>query len=327
MSEALSAGFPGRLPLILIAGPTGVGKTALSLKLAERLETEIINADSMQVYRHMDIGTAKATADERRRVPHHLLDVVEPSQPFDAARYRELALPVVEALHGRGRAPLVAGGTGLYMKALTQGICPAPPVDPAVRDQLMREATERGLSALHEELCRVDPELGARLHPNDRQRILRAIEVFRVSGKPLSRWQEAHRFKERLFPTIKIFLTRNREEVYARIDRRVLAMMEEGFLEEVSSLLAMGFGPELKPMQSLGYRQLVRHLRGELSIEAAVEEIQRETRRYAKRQMTWFRADPEFRWMDAGEAEGVFEWVEEAMRKILRKARHIRFGE
>lgn len=317
MNQASSCSFPDRLPLILLAGPTGVGKTFLSLKLAERLGTEIINADSMQVYRHMDIGTAKATPEDRHRVPHHLLDVVEPFQSFDAARYRELALPVVEALHGQGRVPLVVGGTGLYMKVLTQGICPSPPIDPAVREDLMREATERGLSTLHEELCRVDPELGARLHPRDRQRILRALEVYRASGTPLSLWQKSHRFTERLFPAVKVFLTRDREEVYQRIDRRVLAMMEEGFLHEVSRLLAMGFGPELKPMQSLGYRQLVRHLQGELSSEAAVEEIQRETRRYAKRQMTWFRADPEFRWMDAGEPEAVLDWVEEAVRRIL----------
>jgi len=302
-----------RLPLILIAGPTGVGKTALSLDLADRLRTEIVNADSMQVYRYMDIGTAKPTEDERARVRHHLLDAVDPDEPFDAAAYAELAHPVVKTIHDLGRIPLVVGGTGLYMKVLTRGICQGPEVAPAVREMLRREAHEKGLTALHEELKAVDPVLGESLHPHDRQRIIRALEVFRSTGRRLSEWQAAHRFAQNLYPTLKIFLTRSREDLYDRIDRRVLQMMDSGFLEEVEKLLQRGYGPELKPMQSLGYRQLAQHLLEGLPLDAAIDQIQRDTRRYAKRQLTWFRGDPEFHWMDAEDPEAAMTWIEDQL--------------
>jgi tRNA dimethylallyltransferase len=299
--------------IILIAGPTAVGKTALSLDLATRLGTEIINADSMQVYRYMDIGTAKPTARERAVVVHHLLDVVNPDQPFDAAGYVHLASPVLAELHRLGRTPLIVGGTGLYMKVLTRGICEAIPGDPEVRKQLAREEEERGLLDLHGELAHVDPAMGSRLHPHDRQRILRALEVFRLSGKPLSQWQAEHCFGESPYRTIKVFLFREREELYERINRRVLVMMEHGFAEEVRSLLQMGFGPDLKPMQSLGYKQMVRYLAGECSLDQAISEIQRETRRYAKRQITWFRSDPEFKWFGAGKGDEVVHWIGEQL--------------
>ena len=297
------------LPIILLAGPTAVGKTALSLELAHRLDTEIVNADSMQIYRYMDIGTAKPTPEERALAPHHLLDVVDPDEPFDAARYLDLAKPVVDALHAKGKIPLVVGGTGLYMKILTRGICPAAPGDPAVREQLQAEEERRGLPAMHAELVSSDSQLGARLHPNDRQRILRALEVFRITGIPLSQWQEQHRFRQTVYPSIKIFLYRDRSELYQRIDRRVLQMMEVGFLEEVQGLMARGYGPELKPMQSLGYKQMVRHLLGKCTHGEAVQEIQRETRRYAKRQMTWFRGDPDFQWFDVSGGKEILAWI------------------
>jgi len=298
------------LPIILLAGPTGVGKTALSIELAERLGTEIVNADSMQVYRHMDIGTAKPTAEERSRIRHHLLDVVDPDEPFYAARYLELARPVVDSLHRQGKIPIVVGGTGLYMKILTRGICSGAPTDPAIREQLLAEAERYGLSWMHEELLRVDPELGSQIHPNDLQRIVRTLEVHRSSGKPLSYWQLKHRFEQILYRSVKIFLTRSREELYERIDRRVHMMIDNGFVDEVRRLLELGYGPQLKPMQSLGYRQLVRVLKGEDSLAGAVTQIQRETRRYAKRQFTWFRGDPEFRWFDADAGKRVLDWIE-----------------
>ncbi len=303
-----------RLPVILIAGPTGVGKTALSLDLAERFRTEIVNADSMQVYRFMDIGTAKATAEERARVRHHLLDLVDPDQPFDAAAYAELAHPVIKTMRHQGRIPLVVGGTGLYMKVLTRGICQGPQVDPSVRAALRREVQEEGLAALHQgglsDTRRPgDEDDGEAWGPvghfaND------LFEVFRSTGRRLSEWQTAHRFAQDLYPTLKIFLTRSREKLYDRIDRRVLEMMDSGFLEEVRGLLQRGYGPELKPMQSLGYRQLARHLLERLPLDPAIDQIQRDTRRYAKRQMTWFRGDPEFHWMDAGDPETAVAWIE-----------------
>lgn len=297
------------LPVILLAGPTGVGKTALSLMLARGLGTEIINADSMQVYRHMDIGTAKPSEPERASVVHHLLDVVNPDEPFDAARYQELARPIVDRLLGLGKIPLVVGGTGLYMKVLTKGICCGPPSDPALREKLRREAKTSGIGSLHQRLLEVDPALGARLHPNDTQRILRALEVFLATGRRLSEWQEAHGFRHEAYRTIKVCLSRPREELYERINRRVDGMLRAGLIEEVRRLLEMGYGPDLKPMQSLGYKQIARHLLEGAPLGVAVDEIKRDTRRYAKRQWTWLRGDPGFAWFHPGEEARVAEWV------------------
>jgi tRNA dimethylallyltransferase len=296
-------------PIILLAGPTAVGKTELALELALHFGAEIINADSMQVYRYLDIGTAKPTAEQRALVPHHLLDVVDPDEPFDAARYAELARPVIEDLHAQGKMPLIVGGTGLYMKVLTKGICTGAPGDPGVKDQLRREIEEQGLARFHEELARVDPEAGRRIHPHDRQRILRALEVYRLTGAPLSLWQSEHRFSQRIYRSIKIFLYRERNVLYERINHRVQQMIDEGLLEEVQRLLERGYGPELKPMQSLGYKQMTAHLRGAHSWDFAVSEMQRATRQYAKRQLTWFRGEPEFRWFHAEGGSGIREWI------------------
>lgn len=314
-SRHSSSGERTKLPVVLLAGATAVGKTELSLLLASRLGSEIVNADSMQVYRHMDIGTAKPSKEERAMIPHHLLDVVDPREPFDASRYLELARPVIDRLHGEGRIPVVVGGTGLYMKVLIHGLCPGPPTDPELREALLREEARRGLESLHGELMKLDPVAGGRIHPHDRQRTLRALEVYRLTGVPLSRWQEPHRFRAELYPALKIFLYREREILYRRIDARVLAMMEAGFLEEVKGLFRMGYGPELNPMQSLGYRQLVQHVTGELDLQEAVERIRMETRRYAKRQHTWFRGDSAFQWLPADRPDEVLMWILREMAK------------
>jgi tRNA dimethylallyltransferase len=310
--EVVLALYQSPLPIILLSGPTAVGKTELALEIAQRLGTEIVNADSMQVYRHMHIGTAKPTAEQRARVRHHLLDVADPDETFDAARYAELARPVIETLQGQGMIPLIVGGTGLYLKILTTGICPGAPGNHEIKQQLKLELAELGLPKLHEELLRVDPEAGRRIHPHDRQRIVRALEVYRLTGSPLSLRQSQHRFNERIYPSIKIFLYRDRNVLYERINRRVLQMLDEGLLEEVRRLLARGCGPELKPMQSLGYKQMVAHLRGVLSWDAAVSATQRATRHYAKRQLTWFRGDPEFRWFHADDRQGIWEWIQKS---------------
>lgn len=304
------------LPIVLLAGPTGVGKTALSLKLARQLDSEIVNADSMQIYRYLDIGTAKPTAEERRLVRHHLLDIIDPDENFDAARYLEQARPVIEALHRRRKIPLVVGGTGLYMKVLTRGICHGAPDDPRLRQQLLEEEQQRGLACLHEELQQVDPGLAERIHVHDRQRIIRALEVYRLTGKPLSFWHDKHRFAQNLYPTIKIFLYRSREKLYQRIDARVHKMLEQGFVDEVRQLLAQGYVPQLKSMQSLGYRQLVHYLRGTYDLPTAIGQIQRDTRRYAKRQLTWFRGDPQFRWFEAENEAEVIAYVEQQMCQL-----------
>lgn len=300
---------PSLPPVILLAGPTAVGKTQLALEIAHCLGTEIINCDSMQVYRYMEIGTAKPTPEERALVAHHLLDVADPDEPFDAARYAELARPVIESLRNRGKVPLVVGGTGLYMKVLTRGICPAAPRDPAIREQLRRELEEHGLERLYQELGRVDPEAGRRLHPHDRQRVLRALEVQRLTGTPLSCWQSQHRFQQTIYRTVKIFLYRDRNVLYERINRRVRQMLEQGLVAEVRRLLAMGYGPELKSMQAVGYKQLAAHLLGACPLASAVSDMERATRHYARRQLTWFRGDPEFRWVQADDRQGILEWL------------------
>lgn len=297
-------------PIILLAGPTAAGKTELAIELALRLGTEIVNCDSMQVYRYMDIGTAKPSPEELALAAHHLLDVADPDESFDAARYAELARPVIDTLLGRGKMPLVVGGTGLYMKILTRGICPGAPGDPAIREQLLLELGEAGLPRLFEELRRVDPEAGRRLHPHDRQRILRALEVYRLTGCPLSRWQSRHRFQETNYRTIKIFLYRDRNVLYERINRRVRRMLDQGLLEEVRELLERGYGPELKSMQSVGYKQMAAHLLGGCPLDAAISRMQQATRRYAKRQLTWFKGDPEFRWFEADDRDGVWESIQ-----------------
>jgi tRNA dimethylallyltransferase len=304
--------------VVILLGPTGVGKSKLAIELAEALGGEIINADSMQVYRYMDIGTAKPTPEEQRRVRHHLIDLVTPDQPFHAALYRTLGRRVIDQLYREGKSILVVGGTGLYIKVLLRGIFPSPSVDPKVRERLKREAEEKGREFLYERLKLVDSKTAARLHPNDLYRVIRALEVFESTGMPISFFHEQHRFGERPYETLKIGLEMDRKELYQRIDERVDQMMERGFLEEVKGLLQMGYGEELKPMQSLGYRQMVQVLKNQLSLEEAIRLVKRDTRHYAKRQWTWFKADPEVRWRNPlDDRKGIFGEV----RSFLRERR------
>jgi tRNA dimethylallyltransferase len=297
------------IPLVFLAGPTASGKTALSIELAARLSAEIVNADSMQVYRRMEIGTAKPSPEQRRVVPHHLIDVADPDEPFDAARYLYLARPVIEDIRKRGHVPLVVGGTGLYMRVLSGGICPGPPSDPDLKNRLIADEKSKGLAGLYGDLLRIDPESAARIHPNDRQRIFRAIEVFELTGVTLSCFQKGHGFKEELFPSVKLFINRRREELFDRINRRVDLMIESGLKDEVETLFGMGYGPHLKSMQSLGYKQMCAHISGAVSLDEARSLIKRETRRYAKRQITWFRGHDEYRAFDADDFDGILSYA------------------
>ena len=281
---------------VIIAGPTGTGKSGLGLELAEELGGEIVSADSMQVYRYMDIGTAKPTLEERKKTKHHLIDVVAPDQSFHAGLYRALGRRTIDELHRDRRLVWVVGGTGLYIKALTQGLFTSPKIDPKIRDRLKQEAQERGDEFLYHRLEQVDPRTASRLHPHDRARILRALEVFEVTGVPISLFQEQHRFGEQPYVTLKVGLEMERKILYQRLDRRVDRMVEQGFLKEVEGLIEMGYGAELKPMQSLGYKQMVRYLEKKLDWDEAIRQIKRDTRHYAKRQWTWFKADPEIHW-------------------------------
>jgi tRNA dimethylallyltransferase len=286
----------GKPRIIVICGPTAVGKTAAGIEVARAFGGEILSADSMQVYRHMDIGTAKPTAAEQAAVRHHLIDVVDPDEPFDAAAYMALGRQALAELLRRGKTPVVVGGTGLYLKALLYGLFRLDARDPAVRARLRAEAESCGAAVLHARLAQCDPHTAARLHPNDTLRILRALEVFEVTGRPISALQREHRFDDTPFRTLKIGLCLDRETLYRRIDRRVEAMVAAGLEDEVRALLAKGYGPRLKPMQSIGYSHMTAFLAGAVSHEECVRTLQRDTRRFAKRQLTWFRADPEIVW-------------------------------
>jgi tRNA dimethylallyltransferase len=284
--------------IVILLGPTGVGKSKLVIELAEELGGEIVSADSMQVYRYMDIGTAKPTLDEQKKVRHHLIDLVTPDQPFHAGLYRILARKTIDQLH-KSRKPIwVVGGTGLYIKALVQGLFTHPKIDPNVRRKLKQEAEEKGKVFLSERLKRVDPKTASQLHPHDLFRTIRALEVYDSTGIPISFFRDQHRFGERPYLTLKIGLEISRENLYRRIEERVDQMIERGFLQEVRGLIEMGYGPELKPMQSLGYKQMVQFLSREIGWTEAVGQTKRDTRNYAKRQWTWFRADPEVCWRD-----------------------------
>jgi tRNA dimethylallyltransferase len=282
--------------LLLILGPTAVGKSDLALDLAGEIDGEIVNADSQQVYRYLDIGTGKPSPAERARAPHHLIDVINPDEDFNAALFRQLASQSIAAIERRRRHAIVCGGTGLYLKALTKGLFAGVGSDPQTREKLNREISARGLTALYERLTKVDPSATSTIHPNDRQRIVRALEVYEITGKPLSQWQKEHGFGDEPYDVLKIGLNRERAELYDRINRRCQRMVEEGLLDEVRGLVKKGYGLDLKPLRSVGYRQMGGVVRGEMTLEAALNEMKQETRHLAKRQLTWFRADPEIRW-------------------------------
>jgi len=304
-------GSPANKPkVIIICGPTGVGKTAVGIQLAEKLDGEIISADSMQIYRYMDIGTAKPTADEQSRIPHHMIDIVDPDENFDAVRFAEMARDKVMQLHQRGVMPLVVGGTGLYIKALLQGLFQSNPVDPKTRERLMKEAAENGSGILYDRLKRVDPDTADRLHPNDSYRIIRALETIESTGRSISEHQQEHGFSDEPFNALKIYLRIDRQKLYERIDKRVDMMIEEGLVDEVKKLLAMSYSADLKSMQSIGYRHMVEFLAEQLPWDECVRTLKRDTRRFAKRQFTWFGADQQIQWYEPDQLNEIVRLVE-----------------
>nr|WP_246562027.1 tRNA (adenosine(37)-N6)-dimethylallyltransferase MiaA [Geobacter grbiciae] len=270
----------------------------MALELAERIGGEIVNADSMQVYRGMDIGTAKPSQEERRRVPHHLYDIVDPKVNFTAADFREYAARAIGEIERRGKRVILVGGTGLYIRILTHGLVASPGGDENIRRKLENQAHSEGLESLHRRLAAVDPVAAARLHPNDGVRIVRALEVFLLTGRPLSAFQEAHRFADEPYHCLKLGISVERELLYRRVEERVDRMMADGFVGEVRGLLSAGYPATLKAMGSIGYREICAHLAGEFSLDEAVRLIKQNTRQYAKRQMTWFRRDSEIIWVE-----------------------------
>ncbi len=299
-------------PVLVLVGPTAIGKTALSLAIGERFGCEIVSMDSMQVYRYMDIGTAKPDAAERSRVQHHLIDIVDPDEQYNAARFVTDALAAVDDIIRRDRIPLLTGGTGLYLRALTQGLFEAVPISAEVRRRLRQRLAREGREALFAELARIDPITAARIHVNDTQRLLRALEIFHATGQPWSTHLERQRRTPRqvCFANIlQICLTCDRDRLYRRIEKRARLMLERGLVEEVEHLLAMGFSASLPSMQSIGYRHVNRYLAGDWSLDQAREYLIRDTRRYAKRQLTWFRKNPDLVWCEQGEGEGIVDRI------------------
>jgi len=283
--------------IIVICGPTGVGKTGFAIGLARRFKGEIVGADSMQIYRYMDIGTAKPTVAEQAAVVHHMVDIVDPHEDFDAAEYGRRAHDCVIRLIEQNKLPLVVGGTGLYIKALTFGIAEAVPSDDKIRVQLKSELTRTSSQAMHDRLAQVDPQSALRIHPNDSFRILRALEVFQITGQPISAYHDRHGFSVARFDALQIGLTLPRPQLYARINQRVDAMLAQGLLDEVRDFLDKGVDSRLRSMQSLGYRHMTDFLQGRLDWDEAVRTLKRDHRRYAKRQMTWFGADAYVKWL------------------------------
>ncbi|MEE8553598.1 MAG: tRNA (adenosine(37)-N6)-dimethylallyltransferase MiaA [Desulfobacterales bacterium] len=300
--------------VIVICGPTALGKTSIAIDLARTFKGEIVGADSMQIYRHMNIGTAKPTPDEQSIVPHHMIDIVDPNEPFDARQFAIMAHEKIMDLHARRVSPFVIGGTGLYIKALLHGLFEAMPADPDVRTRLKQEAEIHGTDFLHKRLSQLDSATAKRIHPNDTYRILRALEVYELTGKTISELQGEHSFTDKPFRVLKIGLHMDREIIYDRINRRVDAMIDSGLVNEVKGLLGMGYSADLKSMQSIGYRHMVDFIEGHSSWEEALRTLKRDTRRYAKRQLTWFKADSAIVWKEPGQLKEIRRTIEKFLQ-------------
>lgn len=300
-----------RIPLIVIGGPTASGKTGLAVELAKHYPVEVISADSRQVYRQMDIGTAKATAEERQAVVHHLIDVVDPDEKFSVADFTDRAHRLIAEIHQRGHLPLVVGGTGLYIRALTEGLIDLPGENPLLRQRLL-DREQQSAGAVHHLLQECDAELAGKLHPNDVTRIIRGLEVFEAVGVPLSQLQREHGFGEQPYRVMTLAVEMERSQLYQRINDRVHVMLEQGLLDETRRLLVQGYSPQLKAMRTIGYRQAIAHLEEGMPLDEAVEWIQRDSRRYAKRQLTWFRKDKSIIWVDYNsEFDSILAWIEQ----------------
>jgi tRNA dimethylallyltransferase len=300
------------IPIIVLVGPTAIGKTALSFELVDRFDCEIISMDSMQVYRHMDIGTAKPGRAELASVPHHLIDILDPDEQYDAARFVHDCLEAIENIGRRGRAVLLTGGTGLYLKALIEGLFDALPTSKDVREQLRRRLADEGRETLHAELCRLDPKTGARVHKNDTQRLLRGLELHQLTGKTWSELlakQKEGGSRVHFTRMYQVGLTCERQKLYTRIEQRSRIMIQQGLIEEVERLLAMGYSRELPSMQSIGYRHANNYIAGEWSHDEMMALLIRDTRRYAKRQMTWFGRNTALHWFDPEDSTAVADKI------------------
>jgi tRNA dimethylallyltransferase len=313
-APALMEADAGGLPLVAVVGPTGSGKSDLALEIAERFDGEIINCDSLQVYRHFDIGTAKLPLEERRGIPHHLIDILDPDALFTAGEYARIARETVHAISQRGRLPILAGGTGFYLRALLDGLFEGPSRDQSLRDRLARRE-ERRPGSLHRLLTRFDAATARKIHPHDVPKVTRALEVCLLTRRPVSELFLGGRDALQGYRSLKLGLLPDRDALNARLDERCAAMFDRGLVEEVRQILALGYAPELKPFESHGYKQTLQLLRGELNLRETIFYAQRGTRQYAKRQLTWFRREPGLVWLKgfantAGVREDALQRVE-----------------
>ena len=305
-------------PVVVIVGPTAVGKSRIAVEVAKAFETEVLTADSRQVYRGMDVGTDKPASEERQAVPHRLIDLVDPDESFNAGLYRRQAIDEIERLCQDCRLPLVVGGTGLYVRTLLNGLCDAPPADPIVREALRQEAEDQGSDRLYARLVDVDPVIAARLHPRDESKVIRALEVYQLSGRRMSEFQQEHGFAERPFATLMIGLNRDRDMLYRRIEGRIDWQLAHGLIEETKRLLAQGYQRDSAAMKGLGYRQVAEHLAGEYDAAEMVRRFKRDTRHFSKRQMTWFRKEPGIQWLMIEESESVPHTTARVIEQIDR---------
>lgn len=306
-------------PIICIAGPTASGKTALAVALARELDGEVVSCDSMQVYKRMDIGTAKPSPEERQGIPHHMIDVAEPWEDYSVSRYCADAAPIVEDIVSRGKTAIIAGGTGLYMDSLIRGNDFAPFPSTGVRERLEREADREGMEALLARLRAVDPEAAARLHLSDRKRIIRAMEVYLETGETITAHNRRTQALPPRFSPVWLGLDfESRAELYSRIDRRVDVMLEAGLLEEIRALLRSGIPEKCTAMQAIGYKEFTDALDSRCTVEAAADQVRQSSRRYAKRQLTWFRRNGRIHWLRRGPGEGSAEILASA-RRILQE--------
>lgn len=304
-------------PLLVIIGPTAVGKTALGIELAKKYNGEIISGDSMQIYRGMDIGTAKPKVEEMAGIPHHMIDILNPDQDFSVAKFQEMVTNLISEIVQRGRLPILVGGTGLYVGSVMDHYDFSEVAEDSVFRQRMEElALTLEPGQLHRQLMQVDPEAAEKLHPNDTRRVIRALEVYHVSGVPISKHQYLHSQRAPKYNLLIAGLTMDRGRLYNRINQRVDKMMEEGLIQEVQTLLDKGYSPGSQALKGLGYKEIIAYLRGEYDLEEAVRLLKRDTRHFAKRQLTWFRRDQRINWYNVEEYGNISKLAEEIGQKV-----------
>lgn len=311
--------FPIVQPVIALMGPTAIGKTDLSIQLAKEFGLEIISVDSMQVYRYMDIGTAKISKEEMQGIEHHLIDIIDPDAHFDAVIFEKLALEAIQAIHQQGKGVLLTGGTGLYLKSLVEGFSQDLPTFPDIRENIHKELGQKGVDALHEELLSIDQLSAKRIHKNDTHRVIRGLEIFRGTGKTWSEHLADHKKNKQRLPRfaalLTVGLTCERQLLYKRIERRTDVMLEQGFEEEVRQLVEQGYSLDCKSMRSIGYSHMYNYLTEQYGFERMKELLTRDTRRYAKRQYTWFNRITDLIWVERTESEKVFSLVRNFLNK------------